>query len=296
MCSTSRRPPARLPASNAVAPFVVQSEEEIREVLRVNTLEPMLLTRAFLPLLGSDSRRSGTPGRLVFVNSSLGAAAVPFFAAFCASKFALDGFATAVRRELAPLGVKTTSACAMRAAGRGVPTRTRCGPLDHAPLLPCKLTPAPVVVTGRQSLPIRTATKEAVSGTGYEASFAAASEENAALAAGACLAPSELAVRLCAVLDAKVAPLRVDLSKSVPFSEGRFAANWWGPSGVDGLMASRFKLATPFGRRAPPPSLSMGGDKAGAAPGPVPAALLTTPKGILASGGSPLAALRAKTP
>ena len=47
-------------------------------------------------------------GHVVNVGSILGSVALPHFAAYCASKFALRGFSEALRRELAATGVRVT--------------------------------------------------------------------------------------------------------------------------------------------------------------------------------------------
>lgn len=74
-------------------------------LMQVNTLSPMQLTRALLPAL----QRRGS-GRLVFVGSVFGSLAFPLYASYSASKFALRGFAQALRRELAGSGIEVTYA------------------------------------------------------------------------------------------------------------------------------------------------------------------------------------------
>ncbi len=75
--------------------------ERIRTVLDVNFFGAVHCVRAFLP--GMLERRQGT---LVFVSSGLGAVPLPFSAAYCASKHALNGFAGALRAEVESLGVR----------------------------------------------------------------------------------------------------------------------------------------------------------------------------------------------
>ncbi|ULQ47249.1 SDR family oxidoreductase [Flagellatimonas centrodinii] len=72
-------------------------------LMQVNALSPMQLTRALLPAL----QRRGS-GRLVFVGSVFGSLAFPLYATYSASKFALRGFAQALRRELDGSGVDVT--------------------------------------------------------------------------------------------------------------------------------------------------------------------------------------------
>lgn len=75
------------------------SMEEIREVLQVNLLGPVQLTRALLP----DLR--GSRGRVVNVGSGEGLLATPLNAPYCMAKHALEAFSESLRLELAPTGV-----------------------------------------------------------------------------------------------------------------------------------------------------------------------------------------------
>lgn len=72
----------------------------IRRLLATNVEAPMQLARQFLP--GMVERGAGG---VVCVGSILGTLAVPYFTAYSASKFALRGFAEALRRELRDTGV-----------------------------------------------------------------------------------------------------------------------------------------------------------------------------------------------
>lgn len=78
-----------------------QTEAEIELALRVNTLAPVLLCRAMLPVLAANA-----PARIVNVGSAFGGIGYPGFAAYCASKFAIRGFSEALRRELADTGIR----------------------------------------------------------------------------------------------------------------------------------------------------------------------------------------------
>nr|WP_087573278.1 SDR family NAD(P)-dependent oxidoreductase [Sphingomonas sp. CDS-1] len=71
-----------------------------RRTLEINTISGIAIYQAALPVL----RRTG--GRLVFVSSMAGRAAMPFIGAYVASKFALEGVADVMRREAAVQGVK----------------------------------------------------------------------------------------------------------------------------------------------------------------------------------------------
>lgn len=76
-----------------------------REQLEVNLVGPLIVTKAFLPLLGSDLARKGKPGRIVNISSTSGKIAGPFTGAYSASKFGLEGFSDSLRRELILFGI-----------------------------------------------------------------------------------------------------------------------------------------------------------------------------------------------
>lgn len=67
----------------------------IEKVISTNVTATILLTRLVMPFLHKDR------GRILFIGSSFGALGFAGFSAYCASKFALRGFAEALRRELA---------------------------------------------------------------------------------------------------------------------------------------------------------------------------------------------------
>ena len=71
----------------------------LRHQLEVNTIGPVAVTQAFLPLL----RR--TRGRVVNVSSVNGRVASAFSGPYCMSKFALEAFTDCLRQELAEWGM-----------------------------------------------------------------------------------------------------------------------------------------------------------------------------------------------
>lgn len=79
------------------------SEDEIRRLMDVNMLAPMLLTRVLLPGL-----RRRLEAQLLFIGSGFGALAYPGFVSYSASKFALRGFAEGLRRELGDSAVRVS--------------------------------------------------------------------------------------------------------------------------------------------------------------------------------------------
>jgi NAD(P)-dependent dehydrogenase (short-subunit alcohol dehydrogenase family) len=97
--------PARLDAvvNNAgvvvAGPMEAVSTADWRKQLDVNVIGQLAVTRAVLPRL----RRSR--GRVVFISSINGQLAFPMMGAYCASKFALEAAAEAMRMELRPWGI-----------------------------------------------------------------------------------------------------------------------------------------------------------------------------------------------
>ena len=74
---------------------------DLEEVLRVNLLAPMLLTRLLMPQLLRLPL-----AQVVFVGSALGRIGLPGFSVYGASKAGLHGFAEALRRELGDSSVR----------------------------------------------------------------------------------------------------------------------------------------------------------------------------------------------
>jgi NAD(P)-dependent dehydrogenase (short-subunit alcohol dehydrogenase family) len=73
--------------------------DELRRQLEVNTVGPVAVIQHFLPLV-----RRGR-GRVVFVSSIGGRFSQPIVGPYCASKFALEALADALRMEVAPSGI-----------------------------------------------------------------------------------------------------------------------------------------------------------------------------------------------
>ena len=74
--------------------------QELREQFETNFFGAVALAKAVLPAM--RMRRSG---RLIFVSSLNGLLGFPGLAAYCASKFALEGFVKSLRWEALPDGV-----------------------------------------------------------------------------------------------------------------------------------------------------------------------------------------------
>jgi NAD(P)-dependent dehydrogenase (short-subunit alcohol dehydrogenase family) len=75
----------------------------LRRQMEVNSIAPVAVTQAFLPLL----RRAR--GRVVNVSSVNGRVASPFSGPYCMSKFALEAFTDCLRQELAGWGMHVAS-------------------------------------------------------------------------------------------------------------------------------------------------------------------------------------------
>lgn len=93
--------------------FEDQSPERIAQMIQTNVTAPIQLTHAVLPKFKATGQ-----GHFVIVGSILGSLGFPYYASYCASKFAVHGFSQALRRELidsnigvtyiAPRGVNTS--------------------------------------------------------------------------------------------------------------------------------------------------------------------------------------------
>ncbi len=77
-------------------PMETVSPDEWRKQLEINVIGQLAVTQAVLPRL----RRSR--GRVVFISSVNGRLSMPLIGAYCASKFALEAAADALRMELRP--------------------------------------------------------------------------------------------------------------------------------------------------------------------------------------------------
>ncbi|XP_027222633.1 D-beta-hydroxybutyrate dehydrogenase, mitochondrial [Penaeus vannamei] len=76
-----------------------QTTPMVTSQVLVNLTGAILLTRDLLPVLRRNK------GRVVNVSSPSGQLASPFMSVYCASKWGLEGYSQALRREVAPFGV-----------------------------------------------------------------------------------------------------------------------------------------------------------------------------------------------
>ncbi len=85
----------------ALGPSVEASDDELRGMYETNVFGLMAMIRAFSPKM--MSRRDGT---IVNVSSIGGRFTLPFFGAYNSTKYAVESLSDALRRELAPFGVR----------------------------------------------------------------------------------------------------------------------------------------------------------------------------------------------
>ena len=81
------------------------SPEEFQNQFDVNLMGVLNSTQAFLDLLGADRGRTGSPGKIINISSVSGSIGMPFMGAYNMSKFGLEGFSEALRRELMLFGI-----------------------------------------------------------------------------------------------------------------------------------------------------------------------------------------------
>lgn len=86
-------------------PLLHMSVAEFRHQIDVNLVGQLIVTQAFVPLLGADRSLKGQPGRIINISSTAGKRAYPFLGAYAASKHALEGMSESLRRELMLYGI-----------------------------------------------------------------------------------------------------------------------------------------------------------------------------------------------
>jgi NAD(P)-dependent dehydrogenase (short-subunit alcohol dehydrogenase family) len=89
----------------APGPLIHLPTDDFRRQLEVNLVSVLIVTKAFVPLLGSDRSLRGTPGRIINMSSVSGTIGYPLVGAYAASKHGLEGFSESLRRELMLFGI-----------------------------------------------------------------------------------------------------------------------------------------------------------------------------------------------
>lgn len=83
--------------------FEDQSPERITQMIQTNVTAPIQLAHAVLPKF-----KAAGQGHFVMIGSILGSLGFPYYATYCASKFAVHGFSQALRRELVDTNIGVT--------------------------------------------------------------------------------------------------------------------------------------------------------------------------------------------
>jgi len=89
--------------------FLSHSLDDFASQMNVNFLGHVSTVRAFLPQLLARVGRSGVTPTVCFVNSFGGRLPLPDMTAYCASKYALQGFSDSLRLELSQKGVHVST-------------------------------------------------------------------------------------------------------------------------------------------------------------------------------------------
>ena len=91
-------------AGNFYAGFFEEiSDEQFRAQMETNFFGPLNVTRAVLPVM-----RTQRSGHVITITSAAGIIGQEFFAAYAASKFALEGWMESLQYDVAPFGINTT--------------------------------------------------------------------------------------------------------------------------------------------------------------------------------------------
>jgi NAD(P)-dependent dehydrogenase (short-subunit alcohol dehydrogenase family) len=90
-------------------PVAHQPMAEIRQLFEVNVFGLMMVTRAFLPLLGARPGCPHPPGRVVNMGSLSGGITVPFITAYSCTKHAVEAYSQGLRRELLGYGIEVAT-------------------------------------------------------------------------------------------------------------------------------------------------------------------------------------------
>ena len=79
--------------------------EQFRRQMEINVTGQLIVSQAFIPLLGADRSLKGKPGRVINISSVSGKNGNPFIGPYAASKHALNGLSESMRRELILYGI-----------------------------------------------------------------------------------------------------------------------------------------------------------------------------------------------
>ncbi|MDQ8727869.1 SDR family oxidoreductase [Bradyrhizobium sp. LHD-71] len=88
-----------------VGPALDLPSDDYRRQIETNVIGPVIVTRAFAPMLGTDKQLKGPAGRIVMISSVSGRHGNPLTAPYSMSKHALEAFSESLRRELMLFGI-----------------------------------------------------------------------------------------------------------------------------------------------------------------------------------------------
>lgn len=80
--------------------------EKVAYNFNVNVLGIFRVTKAFLPLLGTQDNHPTLPGRILNISSIAGKICAPYMTPYTGTKHALEGISHCLRRELLPYGIE----------------------------------------------------------------------------------------------------------------------------------------------------------------------------------------------
>jgi len=86
-------------------PLELLPNETIKKHFDVNVMGLIMVTKIFLPLLGTDPNHTSAPGKILNISSSSGKIASPFVGPYVGSKHAVEGISHSWRRELMKYGI-----------------------------------------------------------------------------------------------------------------------------------------------------------------------------------------------
>jgi len=79
--------------------------KEVRHQLEVNVIGTLMVSQAFLPLLGAKQPVPTNPGKIINISSISGIFSTPFMGPYCMSKYAVESMSDIFRRELSLYGI-----------------------------------------------------------------------------------------------------------------------------------------------------------------------------------------------
>lgn len=88
------------------APLMHISAELLKKHLDILVVGQLVVTQAFLPLLGASKDNKGEAGRILMISSTSGKSGFPFVGPYVTAKHALEGLSKSLRAELITYGIE----------------------------------------------------------------------------------------------------------------------------------------------------------------------------------------------